>query len=348
MGKTSWGALCLLFACWAQGAPTLTVATDVWPPFRMLAENDDFQGLDIDILRQLQARSGIVLTLKRVPWGRALKQMQTGQVDLMIGLAHTEERAAFIDYLQPSYYQCRPAFYGKARRRGRSQALRGSARPRDGYVLNSAYFPPSMATPSSTSTGSPPKTSCSAWWAGPPAPDDRDRLPGGLRPEPAQRRRPRQGALPAPNPVVLYLGMSKHSPHHELGPKLAQALQSHGGERRDSGAGQALPALTLGGNALLSCSFPACPGGPRFLGDPVYLALIRRQQRWQRRWLLLLSLLTLALFLLSLALGEFVLLPWQPLGIWSCASCWNCACRARPAGSAGGGPPLPAAVPCSR
>ena len=46
----------------------------------------------------------------------------------------------------------------------------------------------------------------------------------------------------------------------------------------------------------------------------MYLALIRRQQRWQRRWLLLLSLLTLALFLLSLALGEFVLLPWQPLG----------------------------------
>ena len=30
MGKTSWGALCLLFACWAQGAPTLMVATDVW------------------------------------------------------------------------------------------------------------------------------------------------------------------------------------------------------------------------------------------------------------------------------------------------------------------------------
>jgi len=46
----------------------------------------------------------------------------------------------------------------------------------------------------------------------------------------------------------------------------------------------------------------------------VYLALLHRQQRWQRRWLLVLSLLTLALFLLSLVLGEFVLLPWHPLG----------------------------------
>ena len=81
MGKTSWGVLGLLFACWVQGAPTLTVVTDVWPPFRMLAQDDEFHGLDIDILHQLQARSGIALTLKRVPWGRALKQMQTGQAD---------------------------------------------------------------------------------------------------------------------------------------------------------------------------------------------------------------------------------------------------------------------------
>lgn len=29
-----------------------------------------------------------------------------------------------------------------------------------------------------------------------------------------------------PHPVVLYLGMSKHSPHHALGPVLAQALQA--------------------------------------------------------------------------------------------------------------------------
>ncbi|QSR72998.1 vitamin B12 ABC transporter permease BtuC [Aeromonas jandaei] len=46
----------------------------------------------------------------------------------------------------------------------------------------------------------------------------------------------------------------------------------------------------------------------------MYLSLVARQQRWQRRWLLGLLLLTLLLFLFSLAWGEFVLLPWQPLG----------------------------------
>ncbi|MGL5566882.1 MAG: iron chelate uptake ABC transporter family permease subunit, partial [Plesiomonas sp.] len=46
----------------------------------------------------------------------------------------------------------------------------------------------------------------------------------------------------------------------------------------------------------------------------MYLSLIARQQRWQRRWLCGLTLLTLLLFLFSLVWGEFVLLPWQPLG----------------------------------
>ncbi|HDX8641165.1 TPA: vitamin B12 ABC transporter permease BtuC, partial [Aeromonas dhakensis] len=46
----------------------------------------------------------------------------------------------------------------------------------------------------------------------------------------------------------------------------------------------------------------------------MYLSLLARQQRWQRRWLLGLLLLTLALFLFSLIWGEFLLLPWHPLG----------------------------------
>ena len=189
MGKTSWGVLGLLFACWVQGAPTLTVVTDVWPPFRMLAQNDEFHGLDIDILHQLQARSGIALTLKRVPWGRALKQMQTGQADLMIGLAHTPERAAFIDYLQPAYYQCRPAFYGKAAAVATLKTYEDLRGREIGYVLNSAYFAPF---------------------------DDDGQLDAGLI----------KADYRPPHPVVLYLGMSKHSPHHDLGPALAQALQT--------------------------------------------------------------------------------------------------------------------------
>lgn len=142
MGKTSWGVLGLLFACLVHGAPTLTVATDVWPPFRIVQPDGRFGGLDMDILQQLQRRSGIRFEVKRVPWGRALKQMQTGQVDLMIGLAMTAERAAFIDYLQPAYYQCRPAFYGKVAAVSTLRTYADLQGKKVGYVLNSAYFAP--------------------------------------------------------------------------------------------------------------------------------------------------------------------------------------------------------------
>lgn len=232
MGKTSWGVLGLLFACMApvamaaSGAPTLTVATDVWPPFRMLAQDGHFYGLDIDILRRLQARSGVSLELKRVPWGRALKQMQTGQTDLMIGLAHTPERAAFIDYLQPAYYQCRPAFYGKA---GAVLGIRQyeDLRGREvGYVLNSAYFDPFDDDPGIDKHGVPTESQLQRMV-------ERGHLPlmigTDCQVDYALSKRNAGALLKAdyqpPSPVVLYLGFSKRSPHHDLAPALVKALK---------------------------------------------------------------------------------------------------------------------------
>ncbi|MBP4043316.1 substrate-binding periplasmic protein [Aeromonas sp. SrichE-2G] len=233
MGKTSRGVLGLLFASWApvmalaNGAPTLTVVTDVWPPFRMITQNDEFHGLDIDILRQLQARSGIAMTLKRVPWGRALKQMQTGQADLMIGLAHTEARATFIDYLQPAYYQCQPAFYGKAAAVATLNTY-GDLRGREiGYVLNSAYFSPFDGDTGLKKHGVPTEDQLQRMV-------ERGHLPLMIGTDCQVDYALSQhnagelvkAAYRPPHPVVLYLGMSKRSPHHALGPRLAQALQA--------------------------------------------------------------------------------------------------------------------------
>nr|WP_227002218.1 transporter substrate-binding domain-containing protein [Aeromonas schubertii] len=103
-----WGLLWLVPSVWS--AP-LVVAMDEWPPFRMMQEGQ-FRGLDVDILEAMAERAGVEVTIRRYPWGRALSFMQSGKVDLMMGLARTPERERYIDYLEPSYYQCRPAFYG--------------------------------------------------------------------------------------------------------------------------------------------------------------------------------------------------------------------------------------------
>lgn len=237
MGKTSWSVFGLLFASWmagaqdaqapqGEGAPTLTVATEFWPPFRMAGEDGRIQGLDIDILRRLQARSGIRFEVKRVPWGRALKQMQTGQTDLMIGLALTPERAAFIDYLQPSYYQCHPAFYGKAQAAASLRDYRDLHGQKVGYVLNSAYFDRFDNDANLDKHGVLTEDQLLRMV-------ERGHLPlmvgTDCQVDYALSQHNEAGVVKAgyrpAHTTALYLGISKRSPHHDLGPKLAQMLQ---------------------------------------------------------------------------------------------------------------------------
>ncbi|WP_429119948.1 substrate-binding periplasmic protein [Aeromonas allosaccharophila] len=227
MGKLSWIALLLLFAMPVRATPTLTVATDLWPPFRILQPDGRFYGLDMDILQQLESRSGIRFKVKRMPWGRALKQMQTGRVDLMIGLAYTSERAQFIDYLQPAYYQCWPAFYGQPVNVARIHQYRDLQGVKVGYVLNSAYFEPFNSDSRLDKHGVPTEeqllrmvqrghlplmigTDCQVDYA----------LSQGNA-----NRVSKADYRPA-SPVTLYLGMSKHSPHQSLRHPLLVALQN--------------------------------------------------------------------------------------------------------------------------
>ncbi|MGN5152291.1 substrate-binding periplasmic protein [Aeromonas enteropelogenes] len=226
MGKTSWGVLGLLFACLAQGAPTLTVATDLWPPFRILQPDGELQGLDVEILQRLQKESGIQLQIRRMPWGRALKQMESGQVDLMIGLAHTAERAAFIDYLQPAYYQCWPAFYGKPATVAGIRQYRDLAGMEVGYVLKSAYFEPFDSDPALNKHGVPTEDQLLRMV-------QRGHLPLMIGTDCQVDYALRQGDgeplgkadYRPDSPVTLYLGMSKRSPHQAQKSALSTALQ---------------------------------------------------------------------------------------------------------------------------
>ena len=139
--------LVLLLLCsasaWAQqpGQP-LRVVTDYWPPFRMAGADGQLQGLDIDMLNELQKRTGLRFEVRLQPWARALEDMRNGQADLMTGLARTAEREQYIDYLEPYYYACTPRFYGSAQRAAAIDSYEKLLGLRIGYVLQSAYFEP--------------------------------------------------------------------------------------------------------------------------------------------------------------------------------------------------------------
>lgn len=131
-------ALVVVLATSLQARP-LTVATDVWPPFRM-EKDGQLYGYDIDVLTEVSKRSGLTFNVEKVPWARALRSLEHGGADLMVGLAYTQERDRYVDYLHFVYKSCRPSFYGKASTTEQISAYSDLYQFRIGYVRDSAYF----------------------------------------------------------------------------------------------------------------------------------------------------------------------------------------------------------------
>lgn len=132
----------LLLSGGVWAAEPLRVVTDQWPPFRMQKSDGTLHGLDIDLLNVLQQRTGLRFEVRLLPWARALEEMRDGRADLMIGLARTPEREAYIDYLQPAYHACAPRLYGSPELAAQVRDYAQLDGLRIGYVLRSAYFEP--------------------------------------------------------------------------------------------------------------------------------------------------------------------------------------------------------------
>lgn len=120
-------------------APILKVAFSVWEPFRILDEGV-LKGIDIDLLNLLSQQHGFKIHYIHCPWARCLLMMQTGELDLMTGIALREERAKYIQYLSPPYYNCRTRFYMRKGEEARLQVGADLYPLRIGMVRASAYY----------------------------------------------------------------------------------------------------------------------------------------------------------------------------------------------------------------
>lgn len=228
---------CLLFLCGSffhisaapqnlSASPNLIVATDEWPPFRIGSEDKTFTGFDIDLLDALSKKTGMTFIVKRYPWARALSHMEIGQVDMMVGLAKTPEREQFIDYLLPSYYQCKPAFYTQKNILKPIERYADLQLYRIGYVLDSAYFEPFDSDASLQKHGVPTeiqllkmaKKGHLAAFIGTDCQVEYEIMKRGLwamiNKAPYQ---PEQS-------IALFIGISKRSSHRQLAAQIEQAL----------------------------------------------------------------------------------------------------------------------------
>ena len=121
---------------------TLVLATDVWPPYRIAAEGVGLKGIDIDIIRAIEKKSGITIVIEQHPWPRALELLRSGEVDLMCGLAWSAERELYIHYLSPSYHRVQPVFYARRDSGMKVSRYDDLAGKRIGQSSSTVYFEP--------------------------------------------------------------------------------------------------------------------------------------------------------------------------------------------------------------
>ena len=229
MVKWIWGCWLLmpLFGLMAAPSRTLTVASSEWPPFIMVDEQGRMSGIDIDLIQALERHTGLQFIVKIYPWGRVLRYAEVGEIDMVFSMAKTLERERYVEYLSPPYIACPPAFYARPDLAGQIRNYQDLGAHQVGYVLKSAHFARFDNDAQLDKHGVPTEdqllrmverghlslmigTDCQVDYALSQR-NDAGLMKADYRP---------------PHPVVLYLGMSKHSPHHALGPVLAQALQA--------------------------------------------------------------------------------------------------------------------------
>ena len=102
-------SLCLaLLALLPALAPACykTLRWDDDPPFSMLLPNGEIGGINVDINRLTLQRLGCQVTLVKLPWARALKELEQGRLDVLPGAFRWPEREVYAYFsgiiLQPS------------------------------------------------------------------------------------------------------------------------------------------------------------------------------------------------------------------------------------------------------
>jgi len=83
-----------------------TLRWDDDPPFSMQAADGSVVGIDMDINRAVLERLGCQVKLRKLPWARALKELELGRLDILSGAFRRPERELYAHfsgvYLPPS------------------------------------------------------------------------------------------------------------------------------------------------------------------------------------------------------------------------------------------------------
>lgn len=93
------------FSSTAEAQKTYQIGTDVtYPPFEFANKDNQYVGIDIDILKAIAKAENFKVEIKPVGFNAAVQSLQSGQLDgIMAGMAITAERKVKFDFSKPYY-----------------------------------------------------------------------------------------------------------------------------------------------------------------------------------------------------------------------------------------------------
>jgi polar amino acid transport system substrate-binding protein len=86
----------------SHAEPRYIVALNDAPPYRIIDDAGEASGIYVDIFRIATERLGLTTEYVVVPYLRAFKMMKDGQCDVMLGPNYSQERARYMEFLEPS------------------------------------------------------------------------------------------------------------------------------------------------------------------------------------------------------------------------------------------------------
>ncbi len=87
----------LCFSASSYADCDISLRWDDDPPYFMVQEGE-VVGIDADLVREAMERLGCGLSLKKLPWARALLELRDGRVDMLSGAYRTPEREQYAYY----------------------------------------------------------------------------------------------------------------------------------------------------------------------------------------------------------------------------------------------------------
>lgn len=79
----------------------LVMGWDPWEPYHFAGARGEVQGLDIDLVRAIAAGADCEIELQQGNWASLIQLVQAGELDLLTGATHTDERAEFAWFSEP-------------------------------------------------------------------------------------------------------------------------------------------------------------------------------------------------------------------------------------------------------